>query len=337
MRRAALSSLFHSRAYRLLEGHTRGVGALFTLHQVRPAMPGGRFAPNRILEITPGFLDDTIQLIKRLGYQAVSLDECRRRLVERDFREPFVSFTLDDGYRDNYTHAFPVFSKHEVPFAIYLSTGLLDGSARQWWRDLEAIVATNDRLEVELEGRRKELICRSPHQKWRAFESVYWTLRRMPHDRQMLALEDLVRRYQLEATSSPPMLSLEMIEAMRSSGLLTVGAHTVTHPALSKLPRQALFDEMAHSRDRISDLVGVVPQHFSYPYGDAKSAGQREFGAARELGFATGVTNRKHAGLLHALPRISLNGDYQRTDFVELFLTGVPFWLDPSLPRINVA
>jgi len=342
IRRAALSGMFHSRLHRLLERASRGIGALFTLHHVRPSAPRGRFAPNRILEITPDFLDETIQLVVRLGYEAVSLGECRRRIVERDFRRPFVSFTLDDGYADNYVHAFPVFAEHRVPFAIYLCTGLLDGSVRPWWRDLEEIVARNGRLEMEMKGRGRELTCASDDQKRRVFDMIYWALKDMPHDRQTSVLEDLVRRYRPPDSALPAMLSREMIEEMEDSGLLTIGAHTLTHPALSKLSRGALLEEMERSRDRIREWLGVAPSHFSYPYGDEKSAGRREFEAARELGFMTGVTTRKgvlhpeHADFLHALPRVSLNGDYQQPHYVELFLTGVPFALHPGLPRINV-
>jgi peptidoglycan/xylan/chitin deacetylase (PgdA/CDA1 family) len=338
-----LSGLYHSRVHRLLAASTRGVGAIFTLHHALPETPDGEFSPNRILEITPDFLNSTIHLTKRLGYEIVSLDECRRRLVERDFGRPFVAFTFDDGYADNYTHAFPIFEEHGVPFLIYLCTGLLEGTTRQWWRDLEEIVAANDRIEVELDGHKTDLVCESSRQKRRTFDTIYWSLRRMPHDQQMQVLEDLVERYPPRASSSPRMLTREMIREMQETGLLTIGAHTLTHPALSKLPPTDLLKEMDQSRARLTDWLGAAPRHFSYPYGDETSAGPREFEAASELGFETGVTTRKgvlhpeHAQHLHALPRISLNGDYQRPRYVETLLSGVPFRLDPGLPRINVA
>lgn len=341
-RRAVLSGLYYSRVHRLLEANTRGVGAIFTLHHTVPETPDGGFSPNHILEITPDFLISTIHLAKSLGYEIVSLDECRRRLVEGDFGKPFVTFTFDDGYADNYTHAFPIFKEHGVPFLIYLCTGLLEGSARHWWRDLEEIVAANDRIEVELEGRKTQLVCGSSRQKRTAFDTVYWSLRRMPHEQQMQVLADLVERYPPRVSSSPRMLTREMIQEMQETGLLTIGAHTLTHPALSKLPPTDLLEEIDLSRARLAEWLGAAPRHFSYPYGDETSAGPREFEAARELGFETGVTTRKgvlhpeHRDHLHALPRISLNGDYQRSRYVETLLSGVPFWLDPGLPRINV-
>ena len=74
-------------------------------------------------------------------------------------------------------------------------------------------------------------------------------------------------------------------------------------------------------------------RHFSYPFGDVCSAGEREFNLARELGMLTAVTTRKgmihthHANALTSLPRVSLNGDYQDARYTKALLSGAPFAL----------
>ncbi|UCC26320.1 MAG: polysaccharide deacetylase family protein [Gemmatimonadales bacterium] len=343
LRQAILSGLYHTRSYRLLEPRTRGVGAIFTLHHVRPARPQSGFSPNRILEITPDFLIETIKLCQRTGHEFVSLDEARRRLLEGAEGPPFVSFTLDDGYADNYLHAFPIFREHGVPFTIYLCPGLMEERTRHWWLDLEDIVAANDLVEVEIDGVPHGYRCATDAEKRRSFETVYWALRRTPHEGQMESLARLTERYLPGPVTRPPMLSGEMVDEMRGSGLFTPGAHTMTHPALAKLGPEAMRAEMDRSREWVRERYGEIPRHVAYPYGDMGSAAKREFEAARELGFDTGVTTRKgvlypeHGDHLQALPRISLNGDYQKAHYVELFLTGVAFWLQPGLPRLNVS
>ena len=62
------------------------------------------FCPNRILTITPEFLDQTILQVIDSGYDIVDLSEARRRLLEKDFRRRFVCFTMDDGYQDNFAN-----------------------------------------------------------------------------------------------------------------------------------------------------------------------------------------------------------------------------------------
>jgi peptidoglycan/xylan/chitin deacetylase (PgdA/CDA1 family) len=92
---------------------------------------------------------------------------------------------------------------------------------------------------------------------------------------------------------------------------------------------------------RIEREIGKPVRHFSYPYGDETSAGQREFDLARELGMKTGVTTRKglihprHASQLTALPRVSLNGDYQKPRYVKVLLSGAPFALFNAVQRAS--
>ena len=75
---------------------------------------------------------------------------------------------------------------------------------------------------------------------------------------------------------------------------------------------------MRESAAVIEAALGKRPAHFSYPVGDRTSAGAREFAIAAELGFKTAVTTRpgvlfpEHVAHLTALPRISLNGEYQQ-------------------------
>jgi peptidoglycan/xylan/chitin deacetylase (PgdA/CDA1 family) len=58
--------------------------------------------------------------------------------------------------------------------------------------------------------------------------------------------------------------------------------------------------------------------------------GPREFEIAAELGFKTAVTTRPdvlkpaHRNSLTALPRISVNGRFQSTRYIDVLLSGVP-------------
>jgi peptidoglycan/xylan/chitin deacetylase (PgdA/CDA1 family) len=79
------------------------------------------------------------------------------------------------------------------------------------------------------------------------------------------------------------------------------------------------------------------------PYGDPASAGPRDFALARDIGFKTAVTTRKgvlypaHRQYLSALPRVSLNGEYQSLDYTALYLTGLPFALGKGFKQVDAA
>jgi peptidoglycan/xylan/chitin deacetylase (PgdA/CDA1 family) len=340
----ALNSLHYTGMARLLRGMFSGVGAILTLHHVSPSHPTGPFAPNSILDIDPGFLEEAIVLMRRSGHDFVSLDEFHRRMSTRDFNRRFVCFTIDDGYRDNYEHAFPVFARQQVPFAIYVCTGLMNGTANLWWRDLEAVIAGLDHLQVPAtNGGPEERATDTDEARDRVFNDLYWSIRAMPLAAQLEFTEQLLTLNPCPIdTSHEAPLTWDMLAEMRDSGLLTIGAHTVNHYALSKLTDAALRTELDASRAEIEARCGIRPEHFAYPYGDAGSAARREFEVAAGLGFATAVTTRKgvifpeHANHLHALPRISLNGAYQALKYVDLFLTGLPFALHNRFRKCNV-
>ena len=129
------------------------------------------------------------------------------------------------------------------------------------------------------------------------------------------------------------MMNWDEIRRLAADPLVTIGAHTRRHFALAKLTLAEARAEIEESVRRIEREIGKPCRHFSYPYGDEASAGQREFDLAKELGLKTGVTTRKglihprHAGELTALPRVSLNGDYQKPRYVKVLLSGAPFAL----------
>jgi peptidoglycan/xylan/chitin deacetylase (PgdA/CDA1 family) len=97
------------------------------------------------------------------------------------------------------------------------------------------------------------------------------------------------------------------------------------------------------SRSIIEAGLGRRPQHLSYPYGDASAAGPREFALAAELGFKTAVTTRPgvvtygHMEQLTALPRISLNGEYQQLRYVRVLLSGAATAMWNGFRRLEAA
>src|SRR5262245_62496105 len=104
----------------------------------------GRLCPNAGLEVTPEFLDAVIGHVKRAGYRLASLDEAVEVLKRGREERPLAVFTLDDGYRDNYLHAWPVFHAHDCPFTIFIAPAITDGISELWWKTLEHIIASTD-------------------------------------------------------------------------------------------------------------------------------------------------------------------------------------------------
>jgi peptidoglycan/xylan/chitin deacetylase (PgdA/CDA1 family) len=328
--RGGLESLYFSGAYLALAPFVSGVGAILTLHHVGPPRPE-RFQPNRLLEITPRFLTRVVQYLRRCDLDLVSLDEVHRRLSEGDFARRFVCLTFDDGYRDTLTHAYPILREAGVPFTVYVASSFPDRLGELWWLALEAVIARNDRVGLEIDGSNRSFDCRTVEEKRALYEEIYWWLRSRPTETELRAIvRNLAACYHVDIAAFCKDLCMgwDELAELASDPLVTVGAHTVSHPMLAKISANAARSEMAMSRSVIEAALMSRPQHLAYPVGDPTSAGPREFKIAAELGFKTAVTTRpgvlfaEHREHMTALPRISLNGEYQRLRYVRVLLSG---------------
>ncbi len=297
---------------------------------MRPPRPD-RFQPNRLLEVTPRFLAGVVRLLRRSRIDVISLDEMHRRMIAHDFGRRFVCLTFDDGYRDNLEYAYPILKDAGLPFAIYVPTSFPDRLGELWWLALEAVIARQDSIGLVIGGENRTFDCRSVAEKRALYDELYWWLRGHETEAEMRAVvRDLAVRYQVDiaAFCKDLCMSWQEIALLARDPLVTIGAHTVNHLMLAKLPEKTVRAEMDLSRTVIEAALGARPAHLSYPYGDPGSAGPREFAIAAELGFKTAVTTRPgvvfrtDAEHLTALPRISLNGEFQQLRYVRVLLSG---------------
>src|ERR1700722_2348364 len=324
--RVGFETLYFSGTHALMRPFVGGVGAILTLHHVRPPRPD-RFQPNRLLEVTPRFLTRVVKDLRRSGLDLVSLDEMHRRMTEGDFSRRFVCFTFDDGYRDTLQWAYPIFKEAGVPFAVYVPTSFPDRLGELWWLVLEAVIARNDRIGLAIDGRDRKFDCRTVAEKRALYDELYWWLRARPTEAEMRGvIRSLAAVYQVDIAAFCDELCMSWPELaeLAADPLVTIGAHTVKHQILAKLQQKPVRSEMDLSRSIIEAGLGIRPDHLSYPVGDRTSAGPREFEIAAELGFKTAVTTRPvvlfadHVEHLTALPRISLIGEYQRLRYVRV-------------------
>ena len=322
--------------HRLLAPWTRGRGAILMFHHVRPN-GSEAFAPNRVLEITPEFLESVIVLLRARNFEIVSLDTALARLAaqKQPGEKPFAVLTFDDGYRDNRDFALPVLRRHQAPFALYVTTGFAERSARLWWRELEAAVRRLDVIECDGPAGPLRLAAQTDAQKSRAFDTIYWQLRGQGEDVLLATIARLCGDAGVDAKAlvAQACMDWDEIETIAREPLCTIGVHTLSHPRLAKLSLEAARQEMAESRAIITARIGRPARHFSYPVGDATSAGAREFQLASQTGFASAVTTRPgmvlqaHAARALALPRLSVNGKWQQLEMMDVLLSGAPFAL----------
>ena len=327
--RAGFDALYFTGAHHLLRPLLSGVGIILMLHHVRPPRPDA-FQPNRHLEITPDFLRATLAHVRALGLDIVTIDEMHRRLRDGDFSRRFACFTFDDGYRDNRDFALPVMRDYDAPLTVYAASDFADGTTQLWWAALEQLVVESDIIDAPIDGGVK-LEAGTLPAKQVAFDRLHGWLRGLPGDAHVRdAVQQLCVKHNIRDTAlgRDLCLSWDEMRAFAADPLVTIGAHTITHCNLAKESEADASREMADSRARIEAALQCPVQHFAYPYGDKIAASTREFDLARTLGFKTALTTRpgmlftESADHLTALPRISLNGNYQDKRFLSVLTSG---------------
>ncbi|MEM5473718.1 polysaccharide deacetylase family protein [Hoeflea sp. AS60] len=315
----------------------RGMGAIFTLHHVRPSIQKD-FDPAAHLTITPEFLDASITRLKDDGYIPVALADLPDFLAQPDRPGPAMVFTLDDGYRDNDQHARPVFEKHGVPYTIFISGGFVDRTHSIWWETAEQLLSQVDEFTFDFGNGQETLATRSLIEKYAAFDRLNTALVCAGQEATVERLDEQARAAGICPTGivDREVMDEAELRQLAATPLAHLGAHTISHLNLAHLNADRMRSEVIRSAERVAEITGEKPSTLAYPYGDRSAAGPREYQAAQALGFKLAVTTNpgtlqgKSLENLFSLHRISLNGYYQKCRYVGALASGIPFALSGS-------
>ena len=324
----------------------QGRGSILCLHHiVPPHIKTGEFSPNAKLEISPEFLDEIIERVRKLGYETMSLSQAIDNVTNSvGSGKPFVVFTLDDGYRDNLIHAQPIFAKHNCPYTIFVSPGIVEGSVELWWRGLEKIIADNISVYVEIDGITHCYKTETVVEKNKAWGILSKALQNTSEYEQRKIIREIAKRYaiDLKAMCLDTAMNWAEIRQLAKDPLCSIGAHTMSHYAIAKLKEEDASKELVHSRNTISEKLNRPVAHFAFPYGDDCSAGPRDFDLATKAGFSCSVTTRtgvvfsEHKNHQQALPRVMVSGRYPKLRYVEAMMSGVPSYFINRLKKVYV-
>ncbi len=314
-----------------LMAKARGRGALFTLHHVRPKLPQ-TMASNAHLEVTPEFLDAAIVQLKSEGYDFIPLADVPERMAKPSGR-PFAVFTLDDGYRNNQQYALPVFARHSVPFTVFIAAGFAERTHSLWWETLAVLLGREKHVSFDFGNGPEVIDLTSDADKLDAFDRFARHVRSHEETAAVAAIDALSRERGIDPLKITADLTMgrEELKAFAAHPLVSLGAHTISHRAVGRLTEEDAAEEMLKSAEWLEALTGARPTTLAYPYGDRISVTERDYQIAAELGFTAAVTTQpgtlgdQVADRLTGLPRISLNGFFQKPRYVSALASGIPF------------
>lgn len=278
------------------------------------------------LAVSPAVFDKQLRQLKQRR-SVLPLLEFAHRSRAGCLPSNAVAITFDDGYACNATVAAPLLEKYQLPATVFVVTGYLSSNEEFWWDALERIIfhtnaeclssSTNGEAPV-IVRLRGELGCTSerntnigPSEIRRAAYVELWSRFR--------AIEDGLRREVLAAlhrqSGVPSMrrpthrvMTVQEARKLLVSGLIDIGAHSVSHPPLSQTATADQRNEIVRSRDACADLSGRLPRAFAYPYGDY---GDETIRLVAEAGFDVACTTAPYGVSIRShmlrMPRIAVH------------------------------
>lgn len=286
-----------------------------------PVQPG--------MYVTTDTFRDQIRFLKD-RFEIVFFDELVLKVLKGEKTGGFCAITLDDGWRDNYTNAFPVLGSCRAPATIYLATGYV-GTDRIFWPEELGYYLDQGAAYGSAAGGAPEPVVRfigeiGGHRKCgrdlfldRCIEILK---KSSPAER------DVVLEYFRDTAGFGPvprqMLSWDEAREMLDSGWVRFGAHTVNHEILDRLPPAQAEAEISESRTEIERRLGCRVGSFAYPNGNRSGSIVK---CVADSGFIAAVTTDKgfldRGTKLMEVPRIAVHEDVSST--IPMFRSRILF------------
>ena len=247
------------------------------------------FQPN--ISATPAGFDEQMSYLSR-WFKVVSLQDVTNWVLNNKPLPHYAALiTFDDGYLDNYTNAFPILKKYNFPAVIYLTSGHIDSNRPFYW-DLVAYCFAHTEKD-------KILFPDGVERGWKSLDEKNQTSKQWVES--MKILKEDKKRYWISRipenlnVSIPDnyfknlMMNWEQVREMNAANI-DFGAHTVTHPILTRISPEQVRIEISDSKKKIEQELGKPVTSLAYPNGMKADFNDIVINLAKETGFVTAFT-----------------------------------------------
>lgn len=275
-------------------------------------------------------LEEQVRFLRH-HFKILSLGSIVARLQAGIPPEPYsMAVTVDDAYADFGELAYPVFRRHGIPVMLYVVSEFAGGHIWLWWDAIRYLLmnACQGKYRIRVANRLVAVSLAdtvSRETAWHTLADIGLIL--APEERDQYIL-DLQASFSVPLPVSPvrefAALDWGELRALDPE-LVEIGAHTRTHPILSRCSTERITEEVAGSKKAIEAQLGREIRAFCYPNGQWPDVDERCLAAVREAGYdsavmACGTMVHKDSNL-YALERMGMPGE--RGEFISN-ISGLP-------------
>ncbi len=227
--------------------------------------------------------------------------------------EPSVAITFDDGYIDNYTLAYPVLKRFEIPAIFFIPSAPLIERKLGWWDIIAYLVKNTSESIVRFKNR--EFFPREEPEPMIAFFKERMALD--PATKTQTLIPELASLCNVALPSREcqdrELMTWEQLREV-SQNRIAIGSHTHSHRVLATLSSEVQPNELSRSKKELERRIGLRVRTLSFPVGGYEHFSPTTQKLAKECGyelafsFNTGV-NRRELTNPYDIKRVSAHED----------------------------
>jgi peptidoglycan/xylan/chitin deacetylase (PgdA/CDA1 family) len=226
------------------------------------------------LSVSPQRMAEQLAVLTRIAHP-LPLEELPEMLAAGRLPKRAVAVTFDDGYAEVLHRAKPLLAQFGVPATVFVISGVLGGEL--WWDRLDRITSSIDGHDRRLTLPIGDALFNWPVEgvdpsTGSLRRALYPKLRALNHPARNAVLDELGELMgvptDVTGIGLQRVVTADELRRLGDGGLVQIGAHTMTHPALSQLSAEQQREEIAGSRRELEVALDRRVTGFSYPFGD---------------------------------------------------------------------
>lgn len=196
--------------------------------------------------------------------------------------------TFDDGYVDNYDAAYPILRRYDLPAVIFLATSRMDDPSALWWDQCAEHFRRTALRSAALPIIGQQSFA-TPEEKEVVSDRFIAAIKLLSDEQKQQAVSDLRAALDVDVLDVRLFMNWDQVRELVAHRIACL-PHTVTHPILTRIPEQAMREQIFASRDAILQQTGQQIATFAYTNGMPGDYDAATFRALRDGGFQTAVT-----------------------------------------------
>ncbi len=225
------------------------------------------------------------------NFRVIGLSQLHKEIQEGYVEEKTLCITFDDGYKDNFEVALPILNKYNLPATVFVATKAVDSQELLWYDKVLSLFSRSKENVFEFPELNISVFSLTPTENKRdAAHCVLGKLKEfdpMQRDSYIIEIAKQLKVDLVENTNI--MLSWENVKELKGNGV-EIGAHTHSHPILSKLNYEEALLEIKTSKEILEDKLQEEVSSFAYPNGGREDYNSSTIKAVQDSGLKLAVT-----------------------------------------------